>query len=696
MLDALYQDSTNRALDDVQARPGRPPEPSPGFWSGLLTAAPRGVASGGMKVGATQANVAEGYGTIIGAFDPFGASIINRRDPETVARERADALKRIEDNRLLQSDLADALRQQARQTRPDPATTGFAAQAVFGITDFVTQAAASYTMGGPLASAGGTALSEGGASFDELRAQGVDVRTAAKVAAVRGGAAAVTVALPVAGSTLARTAGLVAAGGPGTYVAENLAAREILKAADYSKLAEQTDPFDPLGLTVATGAAALFGFGSYGLRAMRAARQAEQGRAGGTEPAADQPAQRVPTQDEVDAAHVVLAREVADAQTLARPGDLAGDAVDAAARERAEVQMAAGERVEVADVVNLREGDAVPSQVVSMMERLRERLAEEPVPRRVEPPAEPAATGATPATEGAAARPGAEPAPMADATFPPPADALSLQRALADENLRADLLRMKQETGWQQVGGRMIRADANDWRSEVIGRTTWIPNAEWWPDRPKGLTEAQVKKAINKALAGNNLTKRETEMVRYLVDVAREREALRDWWPTTDDLRAADEPVDPGEVAMVARAAALDEARVEDLAKQHGDDGAAFMRAIKEWMDGEQSARLAEGSAPGQRPQGGAEPARGTNGAQAAADGVTAAAQPARQAVGDALPEVMAARQQIDTAPQMEVELADGIRMTADEALRTVQEQAAAEIADANLLRVAAACSIGA
>lgn len=480
MFDALYQDSTNRALDDVQARPGRPPEPSAGFWSGLLTAVPRGVASGSMKVGATQANVAEGYGTIIGAFDPFGASIINRRDPETVARERADALKRIEDNRLLQSDLADALRAQTRAIRPDPATTGFAAQAVFGITDFVTQAAASYTMGGPLASAGGTALSEGGASFEELRAQSVDAKTAAKVAAVRGGAAAVTVAIPVAGSTLARTAGLVAAGGPGTYVAENLAAREILRAADYSKLAEQTDPFDPLGLTVATGAATVFGFGSYYLRGLRAARQADVAPA-----AAEQPGPRVPTQDQVDAAHVVLAREVADSQSLARPGDLASDAVDAAARDRAEVQLAAGERVEVADVVNLREGDPMPAQVVSMMERLRERLGEEAVARRAEPPAEPLAT------DGTAARPAVEPAPGGE------------QRAASPE-------------------------------------------------------------------------------------------------------------------------------------------------------------------------------------------------QPTRQAIGDTLPDVVAARRAIDAAPQMEVELADGTRMNADEALRTVQAQAAAEIADADLLRVAAACSIGA
>lgn len=695
MLDALYQDSTNRALDDLQARPGRPPEPNPGFFAGLLMAAPRGVASGGMKAGAAQANVAEGFGTVIGAFDPFGASIINRRDPELVARERADALKRIEDNRLLQSDVADALRAQSRAVRPDPATTGFAAQAVFGITDFVTQAAASYTMGGPLASAGGTALSEGGAAFDELRTQGVDAKTAAKVAAVRGTAAAATVALPVAGSTLARTAGLVAAGGPGTYIAENLAAREILRAADYSKLAEQTDPFDPLGLTVATGAATLFGFGSYYLRGLRAARQADAARGEGAP--AEAPGQRAPTQDEVDAAHVVLAREVADSQTLARPGDLAGDAVDAAARERAEVQLAAGERVEVADVVNLREGDPLPAPVAGMMERLRERLGEELVARRAEAPAEPPATVATPATDGAAARPAAEPAPAVpvDATFPPPADPMMIERVLADDAIRTILRGMRNETGWAQIGGRMIRADAADWRSEVIGRTTWIPNAEWWPDRPKGLTEAQVKKAIDKALSGKDLTKRETEMVRYLVDVAREREALRDWWPTTDDLRAADQPVDPGEVAMVARAAALDEARVEDLAKQHGDDGAAFMRAIKEWMDGEQSARPAESSAPSQRAQGGAEPA-GNASANAAASRVASDAAVRQPAIGDTLPDVVAARQAVDAAPQMEVELADGTRMKADEALRTVQEQAAAEIADSELLRVAAACAIGA
>ena len=44
MLDALYQDSINRVLDDQQARPQPRPAPEPGFWAGIWSAAPRGFA----------------------------------------------------------------------------------------------------------------------------------------------------------------------------------------------------------------------------------------------------------------------------------------------------------------------------------------------------------------------------------------------------------------------------------------------------------------------------------------------------------------------------------------------------------------------------------------------------------------------------------------------------------------------------
>ena len=53
---------------------------------------------------------------------------------------------------------------------------------------------------------------------------------------------------------------------------------------------------------------------------------------------------------------------------------------------------------------------------------------------------------------------------------------------------------------------------------------------------------------------------------------------------------------------------------------------------------------------------------------------------------------LVAAAARVD--PALEIELPDGTRTTAAEALRTAQEQAAAEVADAQLLQVAAACAI--
>lgn len=349
MIDSLYQDSTDRVLDDMQARPGRAPDFKPGFWAGVASAAPRGVVSGAAKVGASQANIATAYSDVIGAFDPFGASVINRTDPEKVKAERAEAMKRIESGELGSTPIADEMRKFARQVRPDPQTTGFAGQALFGVTDFVTQAAVSSAL--PGGAVGGVGISEGTATYDELLQQGVDPATAAKVAAARGVVAAGTIALPVAGATWKGTAGLVAAGGPGTYVAENLAAREILKSADYSRLAETYDPFDPLGLFVATATAGLFGTGAMAMRARGAKGQ-------------------VPTQDQVDAAHVVLAREVEDSHLIANPADFRADAADRVARETAEGQLAAGERVNVSDIAPVQ--DELPPPVREMAARMED------------------------------------------------------------------------------------------------------------------------------------------------------------------------------------------------------------------------------------------------------------------------------------------------------------------------------------
>lgn len=101
-----------------------------------------------------------------------------------------------------------------------------------------------------------------------------------------------------------------------------------------------------------------------------------------------------------------------------------------------------------------------------------------------------------------------------------------LDRIGNDEGLRAELERMKGETGWAEVGGRIIRTPGSDEsKPDTITRTKWIPNAEWWPGRPKGLTEDQVHLAVDKALNGEELGKRERSMIEHMVGAADDRVA---------------------------------------------------------------------------------------------------------------------------------------------------------------------------
>lgn len=88
---------------------------------------------------------------------------------------------------------------------------------------------------------------------------------------------------------------------------------------------------------------------------------------------------------------------------------------------------------------------------------------------------------------------------------------------LEDADMRAMLAEMAKESGWAEVGGSLLRDSETD---EVIGRTTWIPKAEWWPGRPgpKRLNAQQVMNAVNKALNGEMLKAREQDTVDYMID----------------------------------------------------------------------------------------------------------------------------------------------------------------------------------
>ena len=165
--------------------------------------------------------------------------------------------------------------------------------------------------------------------------------------------------------------------------------------------------------------------------------------------------------------------------------------------------------------------------------------------------------------------------------------------SMADPIYRQSIEAMANETGWAEVGGRMIRNEDGS-----ISRTAWVPNAEWWPGRPKELSEAKAKKAIQKALDGEPLKPAEQRLIDYMLDYARERIA-----PAMRRLEAMDEAeraaaandllavnldshvLDIADADTIARAAKIDESALEKAAVMYENDREAFMREAERIVD---------------------------------------------------------------------------------------------------------------
>lgn len=247
ILDA-YQDSTDTALRVMAARPVDPelPKPKHSAW----TAIPRGVAAAAVEAGG---NVIDA-GTALGQI---AAAATNDNARKLLMEEGFD----------LRTEASQVQYDFARDLRPDPITAGAAENLTFGLTKGMTKAVTAALTLGPIAGAAAFGGSEGLTAADDLADQGVDKETRTKVGAVTAAVNAAGVALPVAGKTLATTAGLVAVGGPASFITQQLATREILKDADYHAIAQQYDPLDPVGLAVATLVPA--GFATAAMRGAR-------------------------------------------------------------------------------------------------------------------------------------------------------------------------------------------------------------------------------------------------------------------------------------------------------------------------------------------------------------------------------------------------------------------------------------------
>lgn len=260
LLDA-YQDSTDTVLNVMAARPLEPdvPKPKHSAWSVL----PRAVAAGVQEVAGNVLDTASAFGQVAAAsggltpgFDP------DAKKNRAQTLEAYDKLKTEGIN--WRSEEGQTYYDYARNLRPDPLTAGAAEQIIFGLGKGLTKAIGSAATLGTAGGAAAFGLSEGMTTAEDLAVQGVDQATRTKAGAVSGVINAAGIALPVAGRTLAETAGLVLVGGPGSFMAQQQLTRSILENANYGEIAKQFDPLDPVGLAISTLVPA--GFAAYAKR----------------------------------------------------------------------------------------------------------------------------------------------------------------------------------------------------------------------------------------------------------------------------------------------------------------------------------------------------------------------------------------------------------------------------------------------
>lgn len=350
MYDALYPDAAEAGMLARASRPAEPPK-GPGWFDNFWGAVGKAPARGALESARALKTV-----TPMQVGNPLAMSSTEQEDmlrQEGITRRAVD----------------ESLARGIKEMTPDPSSTGAASMILHDVTRFVGKAVGYGAAAGPVGAVAGMGLDEGYNEAARRLDQGVDPATAAKLGAVHGVASAVAVAMPVAGKTLAQTAGLAAVGGPGSFIAEQATARAILEAADYEKLAAEIDPFDPLGLSVS--ALGSFGFGAAAL-AMRRARAKPEAPAGaraepaseGAPPAREQPPATVET---VDAAHVAELQARREAAALDPKPEAAAAHADALAR--ASEQIAAGERVEVRDIAPV-----APERLAEVSTSLRERI----------------------------------------------------------------------------------------------------------------------------------------------------------------------------------------------------------------------------------------------------------------------------------------------------------------------------------
>lgn len=233
-------------IDESIARQARNPAPEtpPSFrtW-GFLSSGAKGPVSGALESAGSIADILSGFAT------PYAATFA----------DDAEARKRMLAGQAFDTAAGQAIRRKADEFAPSPETSHQADIILHGLTRGVSKAVIDVATLGPVAGSIAFGIDEGNTTTQRLREKGIDDATAAKVGAVYGAVSAASVALPAVGSTVAKTLGLAAAGGPASYVVQEGLARDILQRAGEKDEASLHNPLDPLGLALSTAIPAAVG-----------------------------------------------------------------------------------------------------------------------------------------------------------------------------------------------------------------------------------------------------------------------------------------------------------------------------------------------------------------------------------------------------------------------------------------------------
>ncbi len=239
-IESLYADGIEAGIQRQLRAPTAPPEQSFSIGS-FLGAGFKSPAAGALETIGSTADLLSGFATPLAASS--GDDEARRK---MLAGESFDVAA------------GNVLRRKADTFMPNPETSHRADQVLAGLGRGVSKAVGYIGTMGP-AGALPFALDEGNTTTQNLRSQGIDTATAAKVGAVWGVASGIGAVVPLGGQTIAQTAALVVGSGPVTFMAQEALSRDILAKASYADEAAKHDPLDPLGLAISTVLPGVFG-----------------------------------------------------------------------------------------------------------------------------------------------------------------------------------------------------------------------------------------------------------------------------------------------------------------------------------------------------------------------------------------------------------------------------------------------------